>query len=63
MNSRRLKRVGKTDKVRHQGESALGQIRGPNTGAWEKVYTGWRGREKYSRAWNSAYSKWGHNPW
>lgn len=32
-----------------------GRDSGPNTGAWEKVLSGMRGLNKYTRSWNSGY--------
>lgn len=51
------------DKRRAKGPSANEESRGPNTGAWEKLYSGWRGREKYSREWNSQYDGPGKGTW
>jgi hypothetical protein len=49
---------------RHQGESTAGRLRGPNTGAWEKVYSGWRNYYiKFSPAWNSKYDGSGKGTW
>lgn len=51
------KRKQQLQSARHHGASRYEEDRGPNTGRWEKLFTGWApgARLKYSRVWNSGY--------
>lgn len=53
----------KYTKRQNRGASPYERMRGPNTGAWEKIFSGWRGRIKYSRLWNSGYDGPGKGTW
>lgn len=41
----------------------VGKDRGPNTGAWEKITSGFRGAAKYAQSWNSGYDGSGKGTW
>lgn len=59
--------MAKRFRDRKKGSSANrvgGRDRGPNTGAWEKITTSFRGGlAKYSRSWNSGYNGPGKGTW